>query len=581
MSKDKRPSESPRAHHDNDGHEHDHDHDAPGTGGLSRREILGSTAAGAAVGAVAATGLGKALADPPPHAGTQGPPPHAGTQGPPPHAEGPGKGQKILLKGGVVLTMDPDTPDMEEGDVLIEGSKIVDIGHDLGGGGHVIDCKGKIVMPGFINTHHHQYETVQRSVISDGLLGSFAPGAANWPQENYVSVVQQIWTAGLIPGVWDLGRSPYDPEDCYISELVASWAGINSGVTTAIDTSQSSHTPEHTDAMIEGLMASGRRTVYDYSSGRSDQPGYEFPGSSGNTTSGIGRIATTYFNSDDQLVTLGAQFQAVDLWPLAREYGAPMIVHGGTADLVAGASNPAGPQPGPDQTFIHLTGTPPPGAWEAIVDYGCHVSAACPIEMEMGHGTPVIQASLDRGILPSLSSDVDTDMTHDMFTQMRTAYTLQRLLANPNEPYQFAGSDRVNCRTVLRMATVAGAACAGLSDKVGMLKVGMEADIITLNARTIDTAPMINAPGTVVTMMDRSHVCDVIIGGQIKKRDGKLVGANMEKLLQDIEQSQENILARIHAVPIPVDGLHSAPGYTPSLLSSCCLAEEPYPGLRP
>ena len=57
----------------------------------------------------------------------------------------------------------------------------------------------------------------------------------------------------------------------------------------------------------------------------------------------------------------------------------------------------------------------------------------------MGHGTPVIQASLDRGILPSLSSDEDTDMTHDMFTQMRTAYTLQRLLVNPAEPYQFNG----------------------------------------------------------------------------------------------------------------------------------------------
>ena len=128
---------------------------------------------------------------------------------------------------------------------------------------------------------------------------------------------------------------------------------------------------------------------------------------------------------------------------------------------------------------------------------------------------------------------------------------------------------------------MAGAAAAGLSRKVGMLKAGMEADIIVLNARTIDTAPMINAPGTVVTMMDRSHVDTVIIGGQIKKQDGKLVGVNLDKLLQDIEQSQERILARIHSKPIPVNGLHSAPGYTPSLLRSCCLAEHPYPNLRP
>jgi 5-methylthioadenosine/S-adenosylhomocysteine deaminase len=555
MTSNKRHSESV---HDSDNENHDHQGEASGKFGFSRRQLLGSAAAGAAVGVFGALGLDKAQAAEPPVP--------------------PGQAKKaILLKGGVVLTMDPDGQDYVKANVRIEGSKIVAIGPNVGGDGAVIDCTGKIVMPGFINTHHHQYETVQRSAISDGLLRA-SPSA--WPQEDYFTVVQNIWTNGLIPGVWDLGRSPYDPDDCYISELVASWANINSGMTTTIDTSQCSHTPEHTDAMIQGLMDSGARAVYDYSSGRADQPGYEFPGSSGNIQSGIGRIATKYFNSSDQLVTLGAQFTAVSQWPLAREFNAPMIVHGGTADLVAAASNPNGPQPGPDQTFIHLTGVPPAGTWEAIVKFGCHVSAACPIEMEMGHGTPVIQASLDRGILPSLSSDEDADMTHDMFTQMRTAYTLQRLLVNPAEPYQFKGKPHVNCRTVLRMATVAGAACAGLSKKVGMLKTGMEADIIVLNARTIDTVPMINAPGTVVTMMDRSHVDTVIIGGQIKKQNGALVGVNLDKLLSDIEQSQERMLARIHSKPIP-DGLHSAPGYTPSLLKSCCLAEEPYPGLRP
>ena len=99
---------------------------------------------------------------------------------------------------------------------------------------------------------------------------------------------------------------------------MAAWASINAGVTTGIDTSQSSHTPEHTDAMIQGLMDSGRRTLYDYSAGRSDQPGYEFPGAIGNETSGIGRLRKQWFSSNDQLVTLGAQFAQAALWPLAR-----------------------------------------------------------------------------------------------------------------------------------------------------------------------------------------------------------------------------------------------------------------------
>ena len=154
---------------------------------------------------------------------------------------------------------------------------------------------------------------------------------------------------------------------------------------------------------------------------------------------------------------------------------------------------------------------------------------------------------------------------------------MQRLHVNPSQGYPHAGKPHINCQTVLRMATVAGAAAAGLGNKVGMLKVGMEADVILLQARAINTHPMNNAPGTVVTLMDTSNVDTVIIGGKVKKRAGKLVGVDLERLFKKIEMSQEQVLRRIHTVPIPVDGLHSAPGYTPSLVRSCCLAEEPYP----
>ena len=109
---------------------------------------------------------------------------------------------------------------------------------------------------------------------------------------------------------------------------------------------------------------------------------------------------------------------------------------------------------------------------------------------------------------------------------MRSAFTLQRLyvLHGPN-----SGRPLLNCRQILQMATLAGAAAAGLSSKVGMLRVGMEADVVVLNARTISIYPMVNAPGTMATMMDRS--CDVdtvIVGGKVKKRAGQLVRVNLE-----------------------------------------------------
>ena len=275
---------------------------------------------------------------------------------------GDGRSRRILLRGGIVLTLDPKLGDFEKADILIDGKTIAEISPNISpSGAEIVDCSGTIVMPGFVTTHHHQYETLQRSMIPDGLL----TGA--WPQESYGSVVQNIWTAGRIADpqnpssfVWDLGRSPYDPEDCYISELVACLSEISEGITTGTDTSQSSHTPEHTDAMIRGLMDSGRRVVYAYTGGidRSAQGmPYEFPGAINDTTRGIGRIAKTYFNSKDQLVTLGfgggpgsaAPGSDYTGWQLARAFGASIHNHnvGGAAVVIQAASDPETAPTGP------------------------------------------------------------------------------------------------------------------------------------------------------------------------------------------------------------------------------------------
>jgi 5-methylthioadenosine/S-adenosylhomocysteine deaminase len=546
--------------------------DAPDTaGGLSRRAFLQSTTAGLVAGAVArAEVAGAALAG-------DGDTPSQG-QGAPP-------GQRILLKGGIVLTMDPHIGDFEEADVLIEGAKITAVRPNISAAAQVIDVTGMIVMPGFIDTHHHQYETIQRSLIPDGILGNFA--GVNWPQENYVSVVQNIWTTGRIPGptpadppLWDLGRSPYDPEDCYIAELVASLTQIDQGITTGVDTSQSSHTPEHTDAMIQGLMDSGRRSLYVYSPGRADdnRGGYEYPGTLGNTTRGLGRLRAQWFNSKDQLVTLG--FSGGPEWfGLARSFGAVIVNHNvGDPAFVTGNVNAVDvlgqPMLGPDLELIHCVRWTEE-AWQIAADKGLHVSIAVLIEMQMRHGMPPLQLALDHGILPSLSSDVDTNMTADMFSLMRGAFCLQRALLNerylalePNLP------PLLTCHQVLEMATIAGAAAARLDHKVGTLTPGKEADIIVLDARALSCVPMNNAPGTVVTRMDTSNVKHVFIAGQLRKWNGQLVRVDVARLRHRIEASRDAVLARIQAVPIPVDGLHSAPGYTPSFLGSCCIAEE-------
>jgi len=482
----------------------------------------------------------------------------------------PPRGRRVLIKGGVVLTMDPTIGDFEQADVLIDGSKIVMVRPNIKAAAQVVDARGMIVMPGFVDTHHHQYETIQRANNADGNL-QWAGANPVWPQEGYGTVVQSIWTTGRIQigndVIWDLGRSPYDPEDNYISELVASISQINQGVTTGIDTSQSSHSREHTDAMIEGLMDSGRRSLFVYSAGRSDTPGYEFPGSIGDSTTGLGRLRAQWFNSEDQLVTLGHSGAPPAGWLLARDFGAVIVNHNNSdgTNIIQNAN-----LLGSDIEQIHCARFVPE-AYQLCADNGVHISIAVAIEMQMGHGTPPFQQCLNVGILPSLSADVDTNMTPDMFTLMRSGFTLQRALLHARA---LAGETDLppllTCYQVLEMATVAGAVSAGLGDKVGTLTPGKEADIILLNARALNTWPLNNAPGSVVTMMDTSNVDTVFIGGRLRKWRGMLVGVPVNRLLDQIAAARDRVLARIQSVPIPIDGLNSAPGYTPRLLASCC-----------
>jgi cytosine/adenosine deaminase-related metal-dependent hydrolase len=525
---------------------------------------------------------------------------------------GDGSKRRILLRGGVVLSLDPKVGDFEKADVLIDGKTIAQIAPTIAAdGAEVVDCSGTIVMPGFITTHHHQYETIQRSIIADGLL------AGAWPQETYGSVVQNIWTAGRITDpanpskiIWDLGRVPYDPEDCYISQLIACLSEISQGITTGTDTSQANHTPEHTDAMIKGLMESGRRTVFAYSGGtnRSDQGiPFEFPGAMNDTTKGIGRLAKTHFTSKDQLVTLGfaggptAAFEGASYtgWQLGRAFGASMHNHvvGNPMGIVAAAADARNGMDWSDVTFIHATrwqdapqaqiGSGSSGypsgnrskAWEVVRERGAHVSIANLIEMQMRHGMPPFQEALNHGILPSLSPDVDTNMTTDPFSLMRGAFCLQRALANDlafpeSNPGGLPVPQLVTSRQVIEMATIAGAASNRVLDKVGTLTPGKEADIIVLEARSISTWPMNNVPGTIVTMMNPSHVRDVLIAGRVVYLNRQHRGFEIDRLLRQVEESRDRVLARING-PAKVGslpkGLNSFSNpYRPNFLGDCC-----------
>ena len=406
-----------------------------------------------------------------------------------------------VIKGGTILTLDPNLGDFSKGDVVIEGEEIVAVGPGQANGEvDVIDATGMIVLPGFVDTHRHIWEGLLRNIGTDVPLEG---------RTSYISFVLHK----LAPA--------FSPEDAYVGNLISALGAIDAGITTLLDWSHIQASPEHTDAVIKALDDSGLRAVFAY--------GFPWWGKwEERQPSWFVRAATEHFSTTDQRLTLalaapGPEFTdfevSRDHWKLARETGARISTHVGVGSYGQDAKvqrfGEAGLL-GPDTTYIHCT-TLNDTEISMIVDTGGTVSLASPVEMMMGHGMPPIQKFLDRGLRPSLSVDVETNVPADMFNQMRSVLPLQRAQAAQT------GREPVSAREVLAYATIEGARANGLDGKIGTLTPGKKADVILLRTDRMNVTPLNDPSTAVVTGMDTGNVDTVIIGGRVMKQGGKLL----------------------------------------------------------
>jgi cytosine/adenosine deaminase-related metal-dependent hydrolase len=466
-------------------------------------------------------------------------------------------GRRYIIRGGYVMSMDPHVGDFAPGDVLVDGTKIIAVGPNLQAtGAGVIDATGRIVMPGFIDTHHHQFETALRSFLADGILIN---DGSNTPSGNITYYEYILLTFAPV----------YRPQDVYINELFGALSQLDDGVTTVHDISQIHHSPAHSDAAIQALFDSGRRSAFGYfeGAGFTHGPQYAYPGDAV-------RIKNQWFSSSDQLVTMimGGEVYLgeptyTQAWTIGRQLGLQIAAHilspfgirpilDDLAQGTGGVNNNIGL--GPDNLFIHMTGMSDLG-WQGVKDAGAQVSLAVPIEMNMRHGMPPILKMESLGMEPSLSVDVECTLTADFFTQMRSMMNVQRALVNqmildtglppnplvpwPTAPFPAGTPNLLTTRDVLRYATMNGAKALRLDGKVGSLTPGKEADIILLDATALNVAPLNQVPGAVVSLMDRTNVETVIVAGKVRKWKGRLLGVDLPHLRQQIEASRDHIFA--------------------------------------
>lgn len=368
-----------------------------------------------------------------------------------------------------------------------------------------MEAAGKIVFPGFIDTHRHCWQNLFRR---------FAPNIL-WQRYRESS---------------DDFANVYRPDDVYLGGLVSALGALHSGFTTMLDWSHISNTPEHSNAAIAGLKASGIRGIYGYGQARSGWPASQYPHD-------ISRIRKEHFSSDDQLVTLclAADIERNRHWHLARELGIRVTAHAARHPELIHEIHRKGLM-GPDVTYIHCTALDD-AAWRHIVDSGGSISLAVMSVAQLGvaGGVPPIQKALDLGIRPSLSTDVEVSLPGDMFSQMRVALSLQRSAANDRRMHGEADAPALlMARDVLEFATVEGARALGMLDRIGTLSPGKQADFVMLDAEDYNTMPLNNAVGTIVSGADAGNVEAVVVAGAIRKWDRRLVGVDKRALLERV-----------------------------------------------
>ena len=414
---------------------------------------------------------------------------------------------RILLRGGCVLTLDSKTANLRQGDVLIEDGRIIEIGEGLRArDAEVIDTTNTVVMPGFVDTHRHAWESLFRN---------FGEGGPS--DESPVS-----------PAAYG---SHYTAEDVYASTLIGLLGAAEAGITSVVDWSDIQLDPTYADAALEAHVDTGLRTVLVHSVPRwaenQEAVGAEVRRLVPGRTNPEVSMTTIAFGPADPVPTDSQQVDLQKLagdWGLARELGLRIHVHAGAESSSGGVVAEMGAKGllGGDVTLVHCTNLSD-GDLDAVSSSGTRVAVAPSSEMAGGRGSLTIQRLIDRGIRPGLAVDTERVAPGDMFAQMRAAISMQHATFFDLKLAGKAGLPQLlSTREVIRYATVDGARVAGLGAVAGSLAPGKQADIVVLRTDRPNIFPINDPIGAVVWGMDTSNVDWVIAGGRILMRNGVL-----------------------------------------------------------
>jgi 5-methylthioadenosine/S-adenosylhomocysteine deaminase len=431
---------------------------------------------------------------------------------------------RILIKGGRVIG-----GSAEPSDVFIEDGVIRAIAVGLeASDAEIVDAKGMLVAPGFVDTHRHLWQTSIRGV------------AADWSLVEYIRFIRLGYATA------------YRPEDVWISNYAGSLEALDAGITTICDFCHIVRTPDHADAAIEAMDSAGIRGQLYYGF-------YDVPSEPRYFLDHEARIddAKAFFARHFGKRSVGAQVSmgvaltefglvAIDRTAaeiaVARDLDAPMTMHMGTLSTPDGVSRLRRANLlGPRMLHVHCNASTD-DELRMIGDSGGTISITPETELQMGMGYPITNRALSLGLKPTLGIDIVSDYSGDMFSQMRIALQTARAIDNQRtlDTGRMPATIDLTVADAYRFATSNGADAIGLGREIGSLEPGKRADILLIRQDGIHNAPRAPDPIASIVLQARpSDIDSVFVSGVARKRGSRLVGVDLPAVIGRAQASAD------------------------------------------
>ncbi|MFN7928887.1 MAG: 5'-deoxyadenosine deaminase [Blastocatellia bacterium] len=413
-------------------------------------------------------------------------------------------GNSLLFKNATVLMLDAGNH-IFTGDVLVEGDRIAAF-NPTTTAAEIIDATGRVLLPGFVQTHVHLCQTLFRGAADDLTL-------IDW-------LKQRIWPM----------EAAHTPASLRLSAQLGIAELIRGGTTCALTMETVNYTQEVFRVVEEsGFRATVGKCLMD--------AGDEVPAALHEETNaalaeavtlierwhgkGNGRIRACFaprfaLSCTRELLEQVAQ--------LSRERQVLVHTHASeNREEIALVENQTGLR---NIAYLHSVGLAAPHVVLAhciwldepemtLLQQTSTKVAHCPSSnLKLGSGIAQITEMLGRGISVSLGADgTPCNNRLDMFTEIRTAALLQKVQHGPQA---------MPALTALRMATNEGAKALGLDDEIGSIEIGKKADLLLLNLQHLSCTPQPDLVSTIVYSAQASNVETVLIDGRIVLRDGVL-----------------------------------------------------------